>query len=146
MVRYCGAACTELDWKAPEARSRQGGIEGRGARRAFAQGRLRHPGRDERRARIRHNAPNGSQDRCDVATLYPFRRDLSRERRGGPRDLNVRQGPGNGFSGPWHNRIGDNCFALIGDTWHQRLAACASSSRSRVSSVRNVCQIPNSIK
>ena len=88
-IRSCFAArpAHRFDRQAPQACSRQGGIEGGGARRAFAQGRLRHPGRDERRARVRHHAPDGPQDHCDAAALYKVRRDLSRERRGRPRNL-----------------------------------------------------------
>jgi len=70
-IRSCFAARSAHGFhrQAPQACSRQGGIEGRGTRWAFAQGRLRHPGRDERRARVRHHAADGSQGHCDVAAL-----------------------------------------------------------------------------
>jgi integrase len=78
-----------LDRQAPQACSRQGGIEGGGARRPFAPGRMRHPGRHERRARVHHHEADGPQDHFDLTALYKVRRDLSRERRRRPRDLSM---------------------------------------------------------
>ena len=58
-----------FDRQAP-TRGRQGGIEGRGARRPLPPRRMRHPGRDERRPRVRHHASDRPQDHCDIAALY----------------------------------------------------------------------------
>src|SRR5260370_96008 len=55
---------------------------------------MRHEVRDERRAGVRHHEANGAQDRCDLAALYPFKRDLSRERGGWPRNLGTLPVPG----------------------------------------------------
>jgi hypothetical protein len=80
--------------KLPETCSQHGGIEGRRAQWPLTRGRLRYPGRNERRSGIRHHAPNGPQDGCDFAALYPVGRNLSRERGGWPRNPSTPPAPG----------------------------------------------------
>ncbi|MGA2535414.1 MAG: hypothetical protein ABSF53_05325 [Terracidiphilus sp.] len=92
--------------------------------------RLCHPGRHERRARVRHHASDGSQDHCDVAALYKVRRDLSRERRGRPRNLNTPPRPGkNHFSDPGERAARQRISSLLSNG---RLGLCGKRRDERL--------------